>query len=126
MIEDLLAENKWMKRRIAELEHNVKAAHEIADASEFKSDAKSDTIAALRASNKLLLAENKRLKVCGSCHFYGLLGPDVVSHEDCRRMLFHGCDPCHFTPSRWMPYWHGDQEDEGAPCPVMAAREEAT
>ncbi len=53
-------------------------------------------------------AENERLRVCGTCrHWSDSLyecktdtGDERGRRWDCRQS-----DPCHFTPSRWTPYW---------------------
>jgi len=43
----------------------------------------------------------ERLKVCGNCGRWGLLGLELESASVCRHMLTHGAESCHFTPSRW-------------------------
>jgi hypothetical protein len=53
------------------------------------------------AMRDALLAENERLRVCGNCGLYGLIGLGVDSDDRCRWMRFSCGDHCHFSPSRW-------------------------
>jgi hypothetical protein len=50
-----------------------------------------------------LEAEVERLKCCGNCGRWGLLGLEVESASICRHMLTQPSDTCHFAPSRWQP-----------------------
>lgn len=101
---------------VGELERAVAEAKELAMtliSVKLPPDAAQVAVQRLRAERAE--AENARLRVCGTCEEhegnYGdeccrsWLGPPVPYYAYRVPESVNPTDPCHFTPSRWTPYW---------------------
>lgn len=75
-----------------------------------------DVVIKADAAIDALLEERKRLEVCGTCGEYGDFGEDTNCGVSAAHIPnpYHAyrppvvCEPsdaCHFSPSKWTPYW---------------------
>jgi|GEM_PF-3147194 len=94
------------RKRIAEIEAERDGAIRQADINAQWAQRQNDRVVELKA-------EVERLKVCGTCDWaywrkQMCEARDASGKEQAYIGEIHITDPCHFTPSRWTPYWRND------------------